>query len=65
MGDIGTLFPDTDEKYKGADSSQLMVCVRNMLYEKNWTVVNLDVIIHAEAPKLGPHKGQIKRTNAD
>ena len=61
MGDIGTLFPDTDPKWKDADSKKLLVTVKELLEEKRWEVVNLDLIIHAEHPKLEPFKGQIKR----
>lgn len=65
MGDIGTLFPDTDMKWKDADSGKLTMIVRTMLEEKRWEVVNVDLIIHAERPKLGAYKGQIKRSVAD
>ncbi|MHC4221884.1 MAG: 2-C-methyl-D-erythritol 2,4-cyclodiphosphate synthase [Planctomycetota bacterium] len=61
MGDIGTFFPDTDEQWKGADSKGLLVIVKEKLEEKRWLVVNIDLIIHAEEPKLTPVKGQIKR----
>ena len=65
MGDIGTLFPDTDEKWKDADSKNLTMIVRTMLQEKDWETVNVDLIVHAERPKLGAYKGQIKRSVAD
>ena len=61
MGDIGTLFPDTDAKWKDVDSKELLVAVKELLEEKRWQVVNIDLIIHAEEPKLGPVKGQMKR----
>lgn len=61
MGDIGTLFPDTDPKFKDADSKQLLLDVKERLEEKRWTVVNVDLTIHAEQPKLQQVKGQIKR----
>ena len=61
MGDIGGLFPDTDPKWKDADSKELLFIVKEQLDEKKWEVVNLDVIIHAEQPRLEPVKGQIKR----
>jgi 2-C-methyl-D-erythritol 2,4-cyclodiphosphate synthase len=60
-GDIGTLFPDTDAKFKGADSKDLTLIVREGLESKDWQIVNVDITIHAEEPKLGPHKAQIKR----
>jgi len=61
MGDIGTLFPDTDAKWKDADSKELLFIVKDKLEEKRWEVVNVDLIIHAEEPKLGSAKGQMKR----
>ena len=64
MGDIGTLFPDTDEKWKNADSKELLLIVKDKLEEKRWQIVNVDLIIHAEMPRLGPYKGQMKRVIA-
>jgi 2-C-methyl-D-erythritol 2,4-cyclodiphosphate synthase len=61
LGDIGTLFPDTDPKYKSADSKEFLLAVRDMLAEKKWEVVNVDLTIHAEQPRLESNKGQIKR----
>lgn len=61
MGDIGGLFPDTDPKWKDADSKELLFIVKEKLEEKKWDVVNIDVVIHTEQPKLEPFKGQIKR----
>jgi 2-C-methyl-D-erythritol 2,4-cyclodiphosphate synthase len=64
MGDIGTWFPDTDEKWKDVDSKALLLAIREQLDEKNWQIVNVDLIIHAEEPKLGPVKGQMQRAIA-
>jgi 2-C-methyl-D-erythritol 2,4-cyclodiphosphate synthase len=61
MGDIGTFFPDTDPEWKDADSKELLFVVKERLEEKRWEVVNIDLIIHAEQPRLEPVKGQIKR----
>ncbi len=61
MGDIGTLFPDTDEKFKDIDSKRLVLEVRDILAEQRWLTVNVDVIIHIEKPRLERFKGQIKR----
>jgi 2-C-methyl-D-erythritol 2,4-cyclodiphosphate synthase len=64
MGDIGTLFPDADPKWKDADSKGFLFAVKEKLAEKKWEVVNVDVTIHAEQPRLEPFKGQIKRVIA-
>ncbi len=64
MGDIGTLFPSTEAKWKDADSKELLVIVKEQLEEKRWTIVNVDLIIHAEEPRLESVKGQIKRAIA-
>ncbi len=61
LGDIGTFFPDTDTQYKDADSKGLLLSVKEKLEEKRWVIVNVDLIIHAEQPRLEPFKGQIKR----
>jgi len=61
MGDIGTLFPDTDLQWKDADSKVFLYTVKEQLEKKQWEVVNVDLTIHTEAPKLGPMKGQIRR----
>lgn len=64
MGDIGSLFPDTDPKFKNADSKELLLDVKQRLEEEHWQIVNIDLTIHAEEPKLGPLKAQMKRTVA-
>jgi 2-C-methyl-D-erythritol 2,4-cyclodiphosphate synthase len=61
MGDIGTLFPDTDVQWKDADSKGFLYAVKEQLEKKGWEVVNVDLTIHTEMPKLGPMKGQIRR----
>jgi len=61
MGDIGTLFPDTDPAYKDIDSKELLFRVKERLEEKKWEVVNIDLTIHTEEPNLGSFKGQMKR----
>ncbi|MGA2070019.1 MAG: 2-C-methyl-D-erythritol 2,4-cyclodiphosphate synthase [Sedimentisphaerales bacterium] len=64
LGDIGTLFPDTDPKWKDADSKELLLIVKEKIAEKKWDIINVDVTIHAEQPRLEPFKGQIKRVIA-
>ena len=60
MPDIGTLFPDTDEKYKGADSIELLKKVYSMVREKGYLINNLDTNIIAQAPKMMPYIPQMK-----
>ena len=55
MGDIGKLFPDTDEQYRGADSIKLLEHVCALLEEKGWRLSNADVTIVAQKPKLRPY----------
>lgn len=56
MPDIGDLFPDTDETFKDADSRELLADVMGRIRQKGFQVGNLDVIVHAEAPKMSPYK---------
>ena len=63
LGDIGRHFPDTDDKYKGADSMKLLAEVKGML--GNVRIVNVDVAIIAQAPKLAPYMEQMKQNIAD
>jgi 2-C-methyl-D-erythritol 2,4-cyclodiphosphate synthase len=53
-GDIGKHFPDTDVKYKGADSRRLLRIVVEMLLKDGWQINNVDVTIIAQRPKLAP-----------
>ena len=55
LGDIGRYFPDTDSRYKGADSRVLVREVAKLLHDNGFHVVNLDSTIIAQAPKMAPH----------
>lgn len=55
LGDIGQHFPDTDDKYKGADSLMLLKEVGRMLDENNYIIENIDATIIAQRPKMAPH----------
>lgn len=55
MGDIGRHFPDTDPRYKGVDSRVLLRDVAKKLDALDWTVLNVDATIIAQAPKMAPH----------
>jgi 2-C-methyl-D-erythritol 2,4-cyclodiphosphate synthase len=60
-GDIGRLFPDTDPKYKGIRSVELLKTVMARLAKQRYTIVNIDTVIVAQAPKLGPYINNMKR----
>ncbi|MCR5269365.1 MAG: 2-C-methyl-D-erythritol 2,4-cyclodiphosphate synthase [Lachnospiraceae bacterium] len=62
LGDIGKHFPDTDPKYKGADSIELLKHVGSLLSEHGYSISNIDATIIAQAPKLRPY---IDRMNAN
>lgn len=55
LGDIGRHFPDTDERFRGADSSVLLAEAVRRVREQGWEIVNIDSTIIAQAPKLAPH----------
>ena len=55
LGDIGKHFPDTDEKYKGADSMKLLEFVYNLINEKGYGIAIIDCTIIAQSPKMAPH----------
>ena len=65
MGDIGKLFPDTDDRYKGADSIRLLKEVINRLTEQGYRVENADVTLVAQKPKLRPYIDGMRQRLAD
>ncbi len=65
LGDIGKHFPDTDPKYEGADSLELLKEVGRMLSEKLLFVENIDATVIAQAPKLRPYIDQMRQNIAD
>ncbi len=60
LGDIGKLFPDTDARYKGADSLVLLRHVGTRLATAGFRVINIDSTVIAQAPKLAPHIQQMR-----
>ncbi|HEX9082387.1 MAG TPA: 2-C-methyl-D-erythritol 2,4-cyclodiphosphate synthase [Holophagaceae bacterium] len=60
LGDIGQHYPDTDPAYKGADSAQLLARVMADLAARGWQVVNADVCLIGERPKIGPHRERMR-----
>ena len=59
MGDIGALFPDTDPAYEGASSLALLGEVMERVVRAGWRVVNVDLVIVAEQPKLAAHRARM------
>jgi 2-C-methyl-D-erythritol 2,4-cyclodiphosphate synthase len=55
LGDIGTHFPDTDPKWKGASSLLFLEHIAKMLHDRRLRIVHVDAIVVCERPKLGPH----------
>lgn len=64
LGDIGKHFPDTDPRYKGADSLKLLEDVGNLLAAKGYVVGNVDATIVAQKPKMLPHIPQMRENIA-
>ena len=64
LGDIGDAFPDTDPKYRDADSALFVRETMNRLRDAGFCLVNVDVIIFAQEPKLGPVKNAIRQNLA-
>lgn len=60
LGDLGTHFPDNDQKYKNLASKEILIFVKNLLKEYNYEVVNIDASIYLEKPKLNPRIKEIK-----
>lgn len=65
LGDIGQHFPDTDAAYKGADSALLLKHVCGLIAENNYRVVNCDITIIAQAPKLLPYREAMRARLAE
>lgn len=62
MGDIGMMFPDNDAKYKGADSKELLKSVVTKLRHFGFVIVNVDITIAAEKPRIGNYKMAMRKT---
>lgn len=61
LGDIGGMFPDSDERWRGADSLRLLEQVTARLAENGWAIGNVDTTVLAQAPKLAPHIPEMRR----
>lgn len=64
MGDIGKLFPDSDPAYKGADSLKLLEEVKRRVAQKGYTLLNCDITIIAQKPKLAQYIGEMRENIA-
>jgi 2-C-methyl-D-erythritol 2,4-cyclodiphosphate synthase len=64
LGDIGEHFPDTDAKYRGVSSIELLKHVRDLVLAKNVKIVNIDSMVVLEAPRLRPHVETMRRNIA-
>lgn len=62
LGDIGEHFPDTDDRYKGADSCDLLRNVLAQLAQTGWQVGNVDITLIAQTPRVSPYKDKIRAT---
>ena len=65
LGDIGEMFPDTDPANRGRDSAEMLRAAQEAVAQAGWSIGNLDCIVHAQRPKLGPHKETIRRRLAE
>lgn len=61
LGDIGGLFPDSDERWRGADSLRLLEQVTALLADNGWEIGNVDATVLAQAPKLAPHIPEMRQ----
>jgi 2-C-methyl-D-erythritol 2,4-cyclodiphosphate synthase len=64
LGDIGQHFPDSDARWKGADSARFVTASVEMLARAGWKVVNADLTLLAEAPRIGPWREAIRSSVA-
>jgi 2-C-methyl-D-erythritol 2,4-cyclodiphosphate synthase len=60
LGDIGQHFPDTDDRWRDADSIELLRAVRSLLVERGFAPANVDATVICEAPKLAPHRDAMR-----
>ena len=65
LGDIGHLFPDTDEQYRGADSRVLLRRVKEVLTQHHFLIGNVDATLVAQKPKIAPYIQQMRQNIAD
>jgi len=61
LGDIGSLFPSGDERFRGADSLDLLREAYRQVREAGWTLVNADCVLVGEEPRIAPHRDEMRR----
>jgi 2-C-methyl-D-erythritol 2,4-cyclodiphosphate synthase len=64
LGDIGEMFPDTDPIHRGCDSAEILRAARDAVAAAGWRIANVDCIVFAQRPKLGPYKAEMQRRMA-
>jgi 2-C-methyl-D-erythritol 2,4-cyclodiphosphate synthase len=64
LGDIGLHFPDTDERWRDADSVELLRSVRSFVRDAGFSLVNVDATVVCEAPRLGPYRDEMRASLA-
>ena len=65
LGDIGEMFPDTDEELRGADSMEMLRAAVGRVHGSGFRVVNADVVVVAETPKIGPYRDAMRASIAE
>ena len=65
LGDIGKHFPDTDERYRGISSMQLLAHVERLLRDRGYRIGNIDSIVAAQQPKLAPYIEKMRQNVAE
>jgi 2-C-methyl-D-erythritol 2,4-cyclodiphosphate synthase len=61
LGDIGSLFPSDDERYRGADSIELLRAAYRQVQEAGWKLVNADCVLIGQEPKIAPYREKMRR----
>ena len=65
LGDIGELFPDTDPSNRNRSSAEMLQIAWQQVQQEGWQIVNLDIVIFAEKPKIAPHREAIRQRIAE
>jgi 2-C-methyl-D-erythritol 2,4-cyclodiphosphate synthase len=61
LGDIGQHFPDSDPQWRGADSARFVSATMAQLHQRDWQVINADLTLLAQVPRIGPHREAIRQ----